>query len=50
MNGTRNIKDSLFMALFNNEVATRELYNAIYSTDYGPETPITMTTLEDVLL
>jgi hypothetical protein len=49
MDGTRNIKDSLFVALFNNEVAARELYNAIYNTDYGPETPITMTTLDDVL-
>jgi hypothetical protein len=39
MDGTRNIKDSLFVALFNNEEAARELFNAIYNTDYGPETP-----------
>jgi hypothetical protein len=49
MIGTRNIKDSLFVALFNNEEAAWELYNAIYGTNYGPETPITMTTLDDVL-
>jgi hypothetical protein len=49
MDGTRNIKDSLFVALFNNKEAARELYNAIYNTDYGPETPITITTLDDVL-
>jgi hypothetical protein len=29
MSGTRNIKDSLFVALFNHEDAARELYNAI---------------------
>jgi hypothetical protein len=49
MNETRNIKDSVFVALFNNEAAARELYNAINGTDYGPETPVTMTTLDDVL-
>jgi hypothetical protein len=49
MKETRNIKDSLFVALFNNEAAARELYNAINGTHYGPETPVTMTTLDDVL-
>jgi hypothetical protein len=49
MSGTRTIKDSLFVALFNHEEAARELFNAIYGSDYGPETPIKMTTLEDVL-
>jgi hypothetical protein len=49
MSETRNIKDSLFVALFNHEEAARELFNAIYGTDYGPKTPIQMTTLEDVL-
>jgi hypothetical protein len=47
--GTRNIKDSLFVVIFNNEEAARELYNAICDTHYGPETPITITTLDDVL-
>jgi hypothetical protein len=49
MNETRNIKDSLFVALFNNEDAARELYNAINGTKYGAETPVTMNTLDDVL-
>jgi hypothetical protein len=49
MNGTRNIKDTLFVALFNNEAAARELYNAINGTHYGLEMPVTMSTLDDVL-
>jgi hypothetical protein len=49
MDGTRNIKDSLFVAIFNNPDAARELYNAVYGTRYGPETPVIMTTLDDVL-
>jgi hypothetical protein len=49
MNETRNIKDSLFTEIFNNEEAARELYNAINDTHHGPETPVTMTTLENVL-
>jgi hypothetical protein len=49
MDGTRNIKDSLFVAIFNNPDAARELYNAVYGTRYGPETPVVMTTLDDVL-
>ena len=48
-NGTRNIKDSLFVALFNNEAAARELFNAICDAHYGPETPVTLTTLDDAL-
>jgi hypothetical protein len=47
--GTRNIKDSLFVALFNNEEAARELFNAISDAHYGPETPVIITTLDDVL-
>jgi hypothetical protein len=49
MNGTRNIKDSMFVAIFNNENAARELFNAINGSHYGPETPVIMTTLDDVL-
>jgi hypothetical protein len=49
MSETRTIKDSLFVALFNNEAAARELFNAITGTTYGPETPVTITTLDDVL-
>ena len=48
-NETRAIKDSLFTALFNNEEAARELYNAIYDAHCGPETPVVITTLDDVL-
>jgi hypothetical protein len=47
--GTRNIKDSLFVSLFTNEEAARELYNAICDAHYGPEMPVTITTLDDVL-
>jgi hypothetical protein len=49
MSETRNIKDSLFVAIFNNEDAIRELFNAIYGTYYGPEVPVVITTLDDVL-
>jgi hypothetical protein len=49
MNGTRNIKDSLFVALFNNEDAARELFNVVAGTHYGLETPVIITTLDDVL-
>jgi hypothetical protein len=49
MGETRNIKDSLFVAIFNNEDAVRELFNAIYGTHYGPEVPVIITTLDDVL-
>jgi hypothetical protein len=49
MDGTRNIKDSLFVALFNHEAAAGELYNAITGANYGTDIPITMTTLDDVL-
>ena len=49
MSGTRNIKDSLFVALFTNEEAARELFNAICNAHYGPETPVVITTLDDVL-
>ena len=49
MIGTRNIKDSLFVALFTNEAAARELFNAICDAHYGPEMPVVITTLDDVL-
>ena len=37
------------MALFTNEEAARELFNAICNAHYGPETPVVITTLDDVL-
>jgi hypothetical protein len=49
MSETRNIKDSLFVALFNHEAAARELFNAITGAHYGIETPVIITTLDDVL-
>jgi hypothetical protein len=49
MDGTRNIKDSLFTALFNNEEAARELFNAVHGGGCGPEVEIAMTTLDDAL-
>ena len=42
-------KDTLFRDLFGVKNAALELYNAISGTNYGPETDITMVTLEDVL-
>jgi hypothetical protein len=49
LNETRNIKDSLFVALVNNEAAAREMYNAINGANYGPEPPVAMSTLDDML-
>jgi hypothetical protein len=49
MDGTRNIKDSLFVALFNNEEVARELYSALTGARYGADTPVAITTLDDVL-
>jgi hypothetical protein len=42
-------KDSLFVTLFENETVLRELYNALAGTNFGPETPVTINTLQDVL-
>jgi len=46
----RNIKDSIFRSLFRNSARFRELYNAIKGTNYGPDTPMVETTLEDALI
>ncbi|MDR0307269.1 MAG: Rpn family recombination-promoting nuclease/putative transposase [Chitinispirillales bacterium] len=48
-NTNTKFKNSVFTALFNNEDAARELYNALANTNYGPETKVEITTLEDVL-
>lgn len=45
----RNYQDSVFSKLFSNEEAALELYNALSGTNYGPETKIRITTLENVL-
>jgi hypothetical protein len=48
-NTNRKFKNSVFTALFNNEENARELYNALAGTNYGLDTKVEITTLEDVL-
>lgn len=49
-NAVRNYKDSLFTHLFGHDPRLLvELYNAISGTDYPPDTPVEITTLEGVL-
>ena len=47
--GRRNYQDSVFRLLFSNRENAIELFNALEGTDYGPETEVQFTTLEDVL-
>ncbi|MDR2727531.1 MAG: Rpn family recombination-promoting nuclease/putative transposase [Chitinispirillales bacterium] len=49
INTNKKYKNTVFTALFNNEEKARELYNALASTNYGPDTNVEITTLEDVL-
>src|SRR5215469_12276011 len=43
-------KDSVFTKLFGHDKKTiLELYNAIFNTNYGEDTDVKITTLEDVL-
>jgi hypothetical protein len=49
MNVNRELKNSVFTALFNNEDKARELYAAIKGVDYDPNLPVVITTLQDVL-
>jgi hypothetical protein len=49
MNVNRELKNSVFTALFNNENKARELYAALKGIDYDPTLPIVITTLRDVL-
>jgi hypothetical protein len=39
----------MFTLLFSNAVVLREIYNGIYGTSYGKETPVKINTLSDVL-
>jgi len=48
-NTNKKFKNTVFTDLFNNEDNARELYNALANTNYGPETDVEITTLEDVL-
>ena len=45
----RNYKDGIFRRLFDDEDKIRELYNALEGTDYGPETPVEIRTLENAI-
>lgn len=46
---TRTYKDSVFRMLFNDKIKLIELHNALFDTDYGPDTPVNFTTIEEVL-
>ena len=45
----RTYKDSVFRTLFNDEEKLIEVYNALFDTDYGKDTPVEIVTLEDVV-
>ena len=45
----RTAPDSLFRRLFSTPEKVIELYNALKGTDYGPYTPVDLTTLQEVL-
>jgi len=45
----RTYQDSLFRFLFGNKESAIELYNALEGTDYGMDTEVEFTTLENVL-
>jgi len=45
----REYKDTLFRKLFEEKEAVLELYNAIRGTNYGPETNVSMVTLDDTV-
>lgn len=48
MNANRTYQDTVFRKLFCTKEKLIELYNALENTDYGPDTPVEITTLEDV--
>jgi predicted transposase/invertase (TIGR01784 family) len=45
----REYKNSVFTMLFDNEAVLIELTNALFGTAYGPDTPVSITTLKNVL-
>ena len=45
----RSYQDTVFRMLFSDRKKIIELYNALEGTDFGPDTPVEITTLEDVL-
>lgn len=48
-NPRRNYQDSVFRMLFSEPKNAIELFNALEGTDYGPETKVEFTTLEDAV-
>ncbi len=44
----REFKDTVFRMLFSEKDKLIELYNAIYGTDYGSDTPVDINTIEEV--
>jgi len=49
MGANRNFKDTVFTRLFSEDAALLELYNALSGGNYGANTAIKISTLEDVL-
>lgn len=47
-NANRTYQDTVFRRLFSTKEKLIELYNALENTNYGPDTPVEITTLEDV--
>jgi hypothetical protein len=45
----RELKNSVFTTLFNDDDKVRELYAALKGVDYDPNLPVVITTLQDVL-
>lgn len=45
----RNYKDTVFRKLFSEKEKLIELYNALEDANYGPDTKVEITTLEDAL-
>ena len=41
-------QDSMFRALFSKKENSIELYNALEGTNYGPDTPVDINTLEEI--
>ncbi|MCL2805570.1 MAG: hypothetical protein FWD26_06495, partial [Treponema sp.] len=49
MHTNRNFKSSVFTTLFDNPDLLRELYCALEGVTLPPDTPVSITTLENVL-
>lgn len=45
----RKYKDTVFRLIFNNKEKMLELYNALYDTNYPPDTPVDINTIEEAL-